>query len=280
MTRRLSIEWPDAAPFKGRDGEPIRLLAVSDLLEPTLMETRNRAAVGEVDLIVGCGDLDCDDLAFVADAFNAPMIYVHGNHDTDARWKQCKDLCPEAIHSTAILRRSGLSIAGLTWPGKRGKGGNRSERIAWSQAMRLATRRLGHLEPMIVLSHVPPFGFGDVATDAYHRGFKGYRWLLERLEPTLWLHGHTPLAAKDEWKIAKGGVTIVNVTGAVLIELLPPSPETLLARHRRLRALAIQRKAAISKSPIGNQLAQGTPAVEAPADASPAETAAGPGPRS
>jgi Icc-related predicted phosphoesterase len=77
---------------------------------------------------------------------------------------------------------------------------------------------------MIVLSHVPPLGAGDIATDAYHRGFRGYRWLLERLEPTLWLHGHTPLAAAHDWKVQVGGTAIVNVTGAVVIDLLPPTP--------------------------------------------------------
>ncbi|HEX7590926.1 MAG TPA: metallophosphoesterase [Candidatus Limnocylindrales bacterium] len=248
--QRFTIEWPDPAPFKGRDGAPIRLLAVSDILEPTLADRRNRAAISPVDLIVGCGDLDPDDLAFVTDAFNAPVLYVHGNHDTDARWKQCAAFCPEAIHSTAILHRSGLSVAGLTWPGQRGKGGNRSERMAWSQAMRLATRRLGHLDPLIVLSHVPPLGLGDVSTDAYHRGFKGYRWLLERLEPTLWLHGHTPLAATSEWMLTIGGTTVMNVTGAVVIDLLPPTPETLASRRRRLKVLASRRK---------TQLPQGTP---------------------
>jgi hypothetical protein len=243
MTKRLTIEWPDATPFRGRDGAPIRLLAVSDVLEPTLIDARNRAAVSPIDLIVGCGDLDCYDLAFVADAFNAPIVYVHGNHDTDERWKQCGPFCPEAIHSTAILHRVGLSIAGLTWPGHRGKGGYRSERTAWNQAMRLATRRLGHLDPMIVLSHVPPLGAGDVPTDAYHRGFKGYRWLLERLEPTLWLHGHTPLAATSEWKIQVGDTTVVNVTGAVVIELLPPTTGTAAARRLRLSLRALARKA-------------------------------------
>ena len=28
-----------------------------------------------------------------------------------------------------------------------------------------------------------------------HRGFRAYRWLLERTRPVLWLHGHTPLAS-------------------------------------------------------------------------------------
>jgi Icc-related predicted phosphoesterase len=234
VTKRITLEWPDPAPFRDRDGAPIRLLAVSDVLDPTLADARNRAAVMPIDLIVGCGDLDCDDLSFIADGFDAPMDYVMGNHDSDDRWKQCGATCPEAIRSTAIRHSAGLSIAGLNWPGTRGKGGNRSERAAWSQSMKLVTRRIGHFEPMIILSHVPPFGVGDVPTDAYHRGFKGYRWLMERIEPTLWLHGHTPLAASTEWDLQSGRTRVVNVTGAVVIDLLPPTPETLAAHRMRI----------------------------------------------
>jgi uncharacterized protein len=225
MTRRLVIDWPDPRPFDGRDREPIRLLAVSDAIEPALDDSRNRAAVGPVDLILGCGDMDCDDLAFVADRFDAPLIYVRGNHDSDERWRQCADRCPDPIHSTAVLHRAGLSIAGLTWPGSRGKGARRSERAAWTQALGLATRRVGNHDPMIVVSHAPPLAAGDVATDNYHRGFRGYRWLLDRMEPRLWLHGHTPLAAAGDWKVQVGKTTLVNVTGAVIIELVPPVPD-------------------------------------------------------
>jgi hypothetical protein len=226
VTRRLTLEWPDPTPFRDRDGATIRILAVSDILEPTLIDARNRQALAPIDFIVGCGDLDHDDLAFIADGFDAPLMYVHGNHDTNERWRKCAEVCPEPINSTATIRQSGLSVAGLTWPGVRGKRGHRSETAAWNQAMRLATRRLGRPEPLIVLSHVPPLGSGDVATDAYHRGFKGYRWLLQRLEPVLWLHGHTPLAATRDWQLQVGRTTIANVTGAVLIELTPPKPGT------------------------------------------------------
>ena len=121
MTKRLAIEWPDAAPCRDRDGAPIRLLAVSDVMEPTLLDIRNRDAMSPVDLIVGCGDLDCDDLSYIVDCFNSPIVYVYGNHDTDDRWKQCGEFCPEALQSTATQRRAGLSISGLTWPGRRGK---------------------------------------------------------------------------------------------------------------------------------------------------------------
>lgn len=236
MTRRLTLEWPDPAPFKNRDGASIRILAVSDALEPTLTDARNRSALAPIDFIVGCGDLDHHDLAFIADGFNSPLLYVRGNHDADEHSRESQDSCPEPIQSTATRRQSGIAIAGLPWPAMRGKSGQRSETVAWNQAVRLATRRLGHLEPLIVLSHVPPLGCGDVATDAYHRGFKGYRWLLQRVQPVLWLHGHTPLAATRDWQVQVGPTTIVNVTGAVLIELTPPLPVAGPTRRLGLRA--------------------------------------------
>jgi hypothetical protein len=226
VSRRLTLEWTDPTPFAGRGGRPIRILAVSDAPDPTLADQRNREALGPIDLILGCGDLDCRELSFVADGFNAPLIYVHGNHDTDARWATCKSTCPDPLISTAVRHEVGLSIAGLSWPGNRGVGAIRSERKAWSQALRLATRRLGHQDPLIVISHVPPLGCGDIPSNGYHRGFAGYHWLMQRLQPRLWLHGHTPLAAASEWRIERGPTTLVNATGSVLIELCPPaSPE-------------------------------------------------------
>lgn len=222
MTRHLSIEWPDAAPFHGRSGTPIRLLAVSDQIDRALEDERSRRAVGPIDLIVGCGDLDCDHLSFLADGFNAPLVYVLGNHDSDARWEACRAYCPDAIRSTSVHHEAGLSIAGLTWPGQRGPQARRSERGAWNQALRLAVRRFGRPEPVIVLSHVPPRGAGDMPGGEYHRGFRGYSWLMRRLRPPLWLHGHTPLAAATEWHIQRGSTTIVNATGAVVIEIWAP----------------------------------------------------------
>ena len=223
MTRHLSIEWPDPAPFRDRGGAPIRLLAISDQFNPALGDERSRRAIGPVDLIVGCGDLDCEDLAFLADGFNAPLVYVHGNHDAGPRWDASKAYCPEAIRSAAERSEAGLTIAGLSWPGRRGPGAHRSEGGAWRQALRLAARRMGRSRPVIVISHVPPLGAGDMPSAAgYHRGFRGYSWLMGRLRPPLWLHGHTPLAATTEWRIQRGSTTLVNVTGAVVIEIWAP----------------------------------------------------------
>ena len=72
--------------------------------------------------------------------------------------------------------------------------------------------------PVIVASHIPPRGAGDVATDDYHVGSPAYRWILDRLRPPLWLHGHTPLAGVHDWRVISGSTMIVNVTGAVLVD--------------------------------------------------------------
>jgi Icc-related predicted phosphoesterase len=74
-----------------------------------------------------------------------------------------------------------------------------------------------------MISHVAPEGAGDVTTDVYHRGFRAYRWLLDRTQPPLWLHGHTTTALVQELQVSAGATTVVNVTGAVLVELLPPA---------------------------------------------------------
>jgi hypothetical protein len=107
-----------------------------------------------------------------------------------------------------------------------GRESARSEKGAWTQALGMAVRRIRRAEPLIVISHVPPAGAGDVPTDAYHRGFKGYAWLLRRLEPRLWLHGHTPLASTRDWHVLAGSTEVVNVTGAVLIELMAPGSKS------------------------------------------------------
>ena len=222
MTHHIALEWPNPKPFRDRGGAAIRLLVVSDAVDPTLMDLRNRQVLSPIDLIVGCGDLDRSDLAFIADGLNAPLVYVNGNHDSGERWAAGASYCPEPIRSSAVQHHTGLAIAGLPWPGAWGKRAARSERSAWTQALSLAVRRLGRSEPLLIISHVPPFGAGDMPDGGYHRGFRGYRWLMDRLAPPLWLHGHTPLAATSDWYVEVGQTTLVNATGAVVVELLPP----------------------------------------------------------
>lgn len=227
MIRRLTVEWPDPRPFADRPGTPIRFLAVSDVQEPALEHAVNRDALGRLDGIIGCGDLPPSWLNFLGDAFHAPVIYVRGNHDHGGAWAADSRLVPAWLDSGHTDRLAGIEVGGLEWPGVDERGNQRRPWRAWRHSLGLvrrvaAARATGHGEPILVISHVPPRGAGDVATDAYHVGFGAYRWLLDLLRPPLWLHGHTTTASVASLLVQSGRTAVVNVTGAVLVDLCPP----------------------------------------------------------
>jgi Icc-related predicted phosphoesterase len=226
VIRRVSLEWPDARPFEERGGRPIRLLAVSDEHERALEFEDNRQDLGTIDGIVGCGDLDPRWLAFLADSFCAPLVYVLGNHDRGGDWDERRLVAPDPLRSGRRTRLAGIAIAGLGWPTGHEGSNRRRPDLAWWQALRVARLRLrdrlgGRREPLLVISHAAPAGAGDAA-DIYHRGFPAYRWLLDRVRPPLWLHGHTTTASVADLEVRSGETTLINVTGAVLVELRPP----------------------------------------------------------
>jgi uncharacterized protein len=222
VIRRLNLPWPaDGAPT--RDGV-VRLLAASDERERAFDFAGNREQVGKIDAVLGCGDLEPDYMCFLADAFHVPLLYIEGNHDRGVNWQERDHILPGSIGGRSE-KIDGVTVVGLSWPGDRRQvHALRDESAAWGQALSLAWRT-PRQRPLIVISHVPPRGIGDVPEDPYHRGFAAYHWLTRRLNPTLWLHGHTSMAAARDWRVTAGDTTFVNVTGAVLIEIGQPEGE-------------------------------------------------------
>jgi uncharacterized protein len=217
MIRRLRVNLPPGRPA----GQPslVRLLAVSDEHDPALDEAGNRQALGKVDAVLGCGDLEPDRLGFLADAFHAPLLLVRGNHDRGGAWEAGERHVPVELDGRVEVI-AGLPVTGLSWPGPAQGRPVRTEAGAWRQALAALLRaRFRGPRPEIILSHVPPLGHGDVVGDPFHTGFRAYHWLCRRLQPALWLHGHTPTAAGPAWRTSLGRTTLVNVTGAVLVEL-------------------------------------------------------------
>jgi uncharacterized protein len=233
LIRRLRLLWPDATPFLARDGRPIRWLAVSDDEEPALEYEVNRNDLGPLDAIVGAGDLPPDYLGFLADVFGVPLHYVRGNHDRGGRWAESvAQFSPQPLRTGAIEDIDGLPIMTLEWPGLRHRDRQRHDGSATLDVVRLSVsllfRRLrGRPLWAVVLSHAPPQGVGDSDDDTYHEGFSAYRWLLDRYRPPLWLHGHVHPASVEGWRLDHRGSQVVNVTGAVLVEIEPPSGATV-----------------------------------------------------
>ena len=220
MTRHISLAWPDPRPFQARDGRPIRILAASDEPDPALEHAGNREALGPIDLVVGAGDLSPEDVQFLGDAFHAPLVYIHGNHDRGGPWPAL-DKLPVASAGVDARSLPGVNILALPWPAADDRSAKRDEGSARRQVMRYAGARLilPRRRPWLVISHVPPKDAGDTPDDPYHVGFAAYRTVLDRLQPRVWIHGHTTRASSRTPVVERGGTTLINVTGSALVEL-------------------------------------------------------------
>lgn len=218
------MRWPDAALFRGRDAQPIRLLAISDEPDASLDSPATREGLGRIDMIIGAGDLQPEYLSFVSDAFHAPLRYIRGNHDVGAAWAHTeRELLPQPMPDATLVTEAGLRIIGFSGSPRYNARGMQISAIGMWAKVILAWLRTLRAGPVLVVSHAPPRDVND-DDDLAHRGFQAYRWLVDRLRPPLWLHGHTALVRRgiDDRSATLGATLFYNCTGATLIELLPP----------------------------------------------------------
>lgn len=228
MTGRVQVPWPDAALFARRDGRPYRILAVADEIDRSLESPATRAALGPIDLVIGCGDLPVDYLQFVTDAFAVQLAYVRGNHDVGGAWATgdaTRLHLPEPLADGRPWTDGGVTVIGFSGIPRHGGSGLQVGSVARGLAvlgawLRLA-RRSPH-QPVLCISHVAPRGIND-GPDRFHQGSRALRWLAGRLEPPLWLHGHTTLLTRrlEDRCIQHGRTLFYNTVGAILVELVP-----------------------------------------------------------
>jgi Icc-related predicted phosphoesterase len=183
---------------------PIRVLAVSDQIDPRIHSATIRERMSDVEIVFGCGDLPASYLEFLADALNRPVYFVYGNHLEEATRQPGGDLyqpmgCVDLGGRVVRDRWSGLILAGI--PGSPRYAENEpmqfSEfQIRWMIAKmtpRLLWNRLRHGRALdILVSHSPARDLGD-REDLPHRGFTSLRSFLKRWRPAYMLHGHVHL---------------------------------------------------------------------------------------
>ena len=68
----------------GRSPRQIKLLAVSDQVDPRIHSASLRQRMPDIDLVLGCGDVPARYLEFLADALDRPVYFVLGNHHEEA----------------------------------------------------------------------------------------------------------------------------------------------------------------------------------------------------
>lgn len=194
----------------------MKLLIVSDQESKYLYDHFDKSKFSNIDLILSCGDLKPAYLSYLVTMVNAPLLYVHGNHD-DHYIKMPPEGC-ESIDGKLIVFE-GVRILGI--------GGSRKYRDGLHQySERQMTLRIAKLYPQLVLhggmdillTHSPALGLGD-GKDLIHQGFPQFNKLLDRYEPKYHFHGHQHLNyGYNERTIHYGNTTIINGFGYQLID--------------------------------------------------------------
>jgi len=60
----------------------MKILVLADVESKYLWDFYEKSKLEGIDLIISCGDLKANYLSFLATFTSAPVLYVHGNHDT------------------------------------------------------------------------------------------------------------------------------------------------------------------------------------------------------
>jgi Icc-related predicted phosphoesterase len=195
----------------------MKILAIADVETEELKQSSMPARFSAVDLILACGDLQPEYLTLVRQRMNAPLYYVHGNHDLRHRQSPpdgCTDLGLQTV------REQSIKLVGL--PGSRWYNGGIHQYHATEMRMLVwklyfAVWRQQGVD--IVISHAPLRHIND-CEDRCHRGFKCFHNLLNRFHPSYFLHGHIHAHfADDRDRITRLNTTkIINCCGAYVFE--------------------------------------------------------------
>lgn len=221
-----------------RRGPTLRILTISDKVEPVLYGPYIRERIGKADLILACGDLPYDYLDYIASMLDASLYYVHGNHDEEIRPRPNDSAesaaGPRPTFSWAVnLHRRGKHHQGLLLAGLEGcrqyapgalfqytEAQVRWQVAALSLSLLLNKVRYGRYLD-ILITHAPPHGIHD-GQDLPHRGFVAYLELLRRFRPTLMIHGHHHVYVRRETTESDYmGTRVINTYGYRILELAP-----------------------------------------------------------
>ena len=202
----------------------MKILAISDVESKYLWDYFQPEKLEGVDLILSCGDLKASYLTLLATFTHAPLLYVHGNHDTDYQ-RRPPEGCT-CIEDT-VYEVNGVRIAGLG-------GSCRYRTGAWQFTEAEMKKRINHLRGKIdrhggidiLVTHAPLHGYGDM-TDLPHRGFTAFSVLLDRYHPQLMLHGHIHLnyGCSIPREQQYGATRIVNCYERVYLDVDVPAPK-------------------------------------------------------
>ena len=217
----------------------MRILAIADEPSSKLWGDRCREALRGIDLILSAGDLPSSYLSFLTCFTDAPIVYVHGNHDDHYASKPPEGcLCADG----KIQQIKGVRILGLGGSYRYRPDGehmfSESEMTSRIHSLRMKLRSTGGFD--ILLTHAPIRGVGD-QDNLTHRGFECFGSLLDRYHPAVMIHGHNHQSYSAFFQRTRdyNGIPVINASTSWEFEL----PETPDRREPTRRGIRIMEKA-------------------------------------
>lgn len=229
----------------------MKILCVSDFVDPLIYNQNVKESFSDIDLILCAGDLPMDYIDFIVTVFNKPTYFIFGNHNLKEFHYYHKDpmhshnMYENTCHGhgatylgfktfvnhdlmitdpdTGIERP--LLIAGVSGSLKYNKGLNQYSDSEMKfklikmipQLMRNKRKYGKYLD--IFMTHASPRHIHD-HEDPCHKGFECYNWFLQKFKPTYMVHGHIHLYDLREERVGKYfDTTVVNAYSHYVIEL-------------------------------------------------------------
>jgi uncharacterized protein len=211
----------------------MRVLAISDKVEPILYSGAICQRVGDVDLILSCGDLPFYYIEYIVSMLNKPCYYVFGNHGREIEYqggdwrKKYAPMGAENLHQRTACEGS-LLLAGLEGSIRYNEAprfqytDNEMMRKVMGMAPKLMRNRVRYGRYLDVLvAHSPPFGIHD-QPDRAHRGFRSFLTFMRWYKPRYLLHGHIHLYRQNvTTRTWYDQTEVINVYPFQILDLKP-----------------------------------------------------------
>ena len=234
----------------------MKILCVSDQIDPLIYNHNAKKNFPDIDLILCAGDLPMDYIEYIVSVFNKPTYFVFGNHNlkefkyyhgikqrvsspfdpfvtfnsidnsinhgaTYAGFKVIKNKNLPILHNNRITP---LLIAGISGSIKYNNGLNQYTDTQMKLRILLMLPKLilnkilygRYLD--IFLTHATPYKVHD-HDDPCHTVFSSFNWFVERFKPKYMVHGHIHLYDQREIRISQyKETTIVNAFAHCIID--------------------------------------------------------------
>ncbi len=165
----------------------MKILSVSDRVENKLLIKAENCLPEKPDIVLACGDLPPEYLSDLRNFYAVPLFFVEGNHDL--RHDESPPIGCTNLHARLVTEQ-GLNIVGFSGSRWYNGGINQYTEPEMKKLVRsLWFQFLQHRNIDIIITHAPPRFIHD-KEDPCHKGFKSFIPLIEKQNPTWFIHGH------------------------------------------------------------------------------------------